>query len=90
MSEIYNQRKAALEYIFSLNEEDFEKMLKTNTIPVFVPAEEGDPDWELQLRDFSASPGLDWAWWNRYRLKTMSVEIFLDIVGPLDQDANLS
>ena len=60
-------------------------MIMTKNIPFFVPAEEGDPDFEYQLRDQSGH-GLIWALGNRHRLKTMDVEVFLDFVGDINED----
>jgi hypothetical protein len=85
MSDNYDRRQKAMEYILKLDKKDFALMIRTKNIPFFVPAEDGDPDWELQLRDFSGH-GLDWAWWNRSRLKTMDVEVFLDFVGDINED----
>jgi hypothetical protein len=78
----YYERKAALEEIYSLNEEDFENKLNTNTLPCFVRVKYEDPDWDgFQTREIKPQSGFKWATLNRFLIEMMSIESFRTIAG---------
>ena len=73
----YATRKNAMKIISDYTEEEFAVAILENTVPTFVRAVRGDPDYILLLRDISASPGNEWLYWNRSRLRTTELEDFV-------------
>ena len=77
----YENRKQCMDIILKMTEEDFTEALNTDTLPGFVRAKVGDPDYVFLYREFSAAHGYEYAFWNRLRLRTLEVDHFKGICG---------
>ena len=77
----YDLRVKSMEIILGMDQEEFTEALKTDTLPRFVRAKTGDPDYIFLYREFSGSGGYDYAYWNRMKLRTMEYDHFKDICG---------
>jgi hypothetical protein len=73
----YENRKECMDIILELTEPQFTEALNTDTLPGFVRAKVGDPDYT----EFNAPDGYKCAFGNRLRLRTMEIEQFKEIYG---------
>jgi len=75
----YLSRELAIFNICSMSREDFLKQLNNNSLPEFVRAEEGDPDYQVLYTSYSCNSAQDWLDMHRIRLKTTSYQEFIEM-----------
>ena len=77
----YDKRQQNMDIILNMTEEQFTEALMNNTLPTFVRAKVGDPDYVFLYRDISAPHGYEYAFWNKQKLRTQETEHFKRICG---------
>jgi len=77
----YENRKQCMDIILELTEPQFTGALKTETLPRFVRAKVGDPDYVFLYREFSGAHGYEYAFWNKQKLRTLELDHFKRICG---------
>ena len=77
----FDLREKSMEHIGELTEPQFTEALNTDTLPTFVRAKVGDPDYVFLYTEFNAPDRYKCAFGNRLRLRTMEIEQFKEIYG---------
>jgi hypothetical protein len=75
----YFDRQEAMDKILSMEQDEFIKCLKDDKLPIFNLAIHGDIDYQPLYREFSASHGDDWAFWNKHWLRSVHKSDFMRI-----------